>query len=168
VVRKTNPRRIVIIGPTQWNSISELKNLELPDDRHLIATVHYYSPFEFTHQGAEWNPDTNRWLGTRWTGSGAEKQAVERDFDTAAEWSKKHHRPIYLGEFGSYGKADMDSRARWTRFVRQSAGARGFSWAYWEFAAGFGVYDREAKAWREPLLKALIEPKRAGKSLSKP
>ncbi len=157
LVRKTNPRRIVIAGPIQWNSISELKSFELPeDDRWLIATVHYYSPFEFTHQGADWMPEAGRWLGTTWTGSEAEKQAVERDFDTAAEWGKVHKRPIYLGEFGAYHKADMDSRAAWTRFIRESAERRKFSWAYWEFGSGFGAYDVAKKQWHEPLLGALV------------
>ena len=36
------------------------------------------------------------------------------------------------------------------------ASTRGFSWAYWEFGAGFGVYDREAKAWVEPIRQALL------------
>jgi endoglucanase len=40
--------------------------------------------------------------------------------------------------------------------VVKEAEARGFSWAYWEFAAGFGAYDRDKKAWRDPILKALV------------
>ena len=74
----------------------------------------------------------------------------------AAEWAKKNNRPVYLGEFGAFEKADMESRAKWTAAVVKEAEARGFSWAYWEFAAGFGAYDRDKKAWREPLMKALI------------
>jgi endoglucanase len=31
----------------------------------------------------------------------------------------------------------------------------GFSWAYWEFCAGFGVYDLVKKEWRPELLGAL-------------
>ena len=50
------------------------------------------------------------------------------------------------------------TRVLWTTFVRSEIEKRGFSWAYWEFGAGFGVYDREAKVWREELLNALIEP----------
>ena len=33
----------------------------------------------------------------------------------------EHRRPIYLGEFGAYSKADLASRARWTAFVAQQA-----------------------------------------------
>jgi endoglucanase len=50
----------------------------------------------------------------------------------------------------------MESRARWTATVRAAAEARGFAWAYWEFGAGFGIYDRDAETWRVPLLTALM------------
>jgi endoglucanase len=30
------------------------------------------------------------------------------------------------------------------------------SWAYWEFGAGFGVYDREQNRWNDALLRALV------------
>jgi endoglucanase len=287
VVRESNPERAIIVGPTNWNSITSLGQLELPDDPNLIVTVHFYEPFEFTHQGAEWaNPipptgvlwtGGDRHFSTRWqnksqaTGAnfitengqeflqiefetseaefklhsilgsrgytqlalqtdrtielriacnenedrahevlveaetetvielsecgnpekitdialqnasgevqtfllgrlefrGSNKilvpfddqgTALREKFDEGAEWSAKHNRPIFLGEFGAYSKADMDSRVLWTTFVRSEIEKRGFSWAYWEFGAGFGVYDREAKAWREGLLNALVEP----------
>lgn len=50
----------------------------------------------------------------------------------------------------------MTRLVSWTAAVAREAEARGFSWAYWEFGAGFGVYDRDVKAWREPLLRALM------------
>ena len=50
----------------------------------------------------------------------------------------------------------MESRARWTRFVAQSALERKMSFAYWEFCSGFGVYDPQRNAWIEPLKDALL------------
>lgn len=65
-----------------------------------------------------------------------------------------------LGEFGSYNKADMESRARWTKFVADTAVARGMSFHYWEFCAdGFGLYDQQTKSFRKPLLDAVLPPK---------
>jgi endoglucanase len=157
IVRASNPKRAVIVGPGMWNNAANLKNLKLPaDDRLLIVTFHYYNPFHFTHQGAEWVKDSGKWLGTRWQGTPKQKQAVLKDLEAAAQWAKKEKRPLFLGEFGAYAKADLDSRARWTAFIREQAEQRGMSWAYWEFASGFGAYDREAKRWRQPLLSALV------------
>ena len=59
-IRLSNPNRVIFVGPSQWNSISELVNLSLPaTDSNLVVTVHCYDPFLFTHQGATWpGPDT--------------------------------------------------------------------------------------------------------------
>jgi endoglucanase len=53
-IRRTNPGRTLFIGPGQYNATVELSRLILPDDANLIATVHNYDPFLFTHQGATW------------------------------------------------------------------------------------------------------------------
>jgi len=159
-VRQSNPHRAVIIGPANWNDIKQLNSLELPkDDRNIIVTAHYYLPFRFTHQGAPWSPGAESWLGTKWAGSDEEKRAIRKDFDEAAAWAGKNNRPFFIGEFGTYEKADMDSRIRWTKFVSDEAINHGFSFAYWEFCLSMGLYDRETKSWRKPLLDAVIPPK---------
>lgn len=158
VVRKTNSTRPVILGPAQWNSIGSLDRLELPkDDPNLILTVHFYDPFEFTHQGASWAKGADRWKGRKWSGSGAEQNVIRQQLKKASQWAKERNRPVFLGEFGAFQVAEMDSRARWTRFLAREAEKLGFSWAYWEFCSGFGVYDPQALAWRRPLRAALLE-----------
>jgi endoglucanase len=156
-VRSGNPTRPVIVGPVQWNAIAALEKLELPDDRHLIVTIHFYEPFHFTHQGASWVKGSDKWKGQKWTGTEAEKDAIRKALEKAAAWGKAHDRPIFLGEFGAYQAADMDSRARWTRFVAREAERLGFSWANWEFCSGFGAYDAQTDEWREPLKSALLK-----------
>ncbi len=53
-VRQTNPDRLVIIGPVQFNHPVRLTELRLPDDPNLMVTVHVYDPTDFTAQGAPW------------------------------------------------------------------------------------------------------------------
>lgn len=156
VIRSTNPDRTVIIGPVQWNSIQKLDSLSLPsDDRNIIATVHYYSPFQFTHQGAPWTDQKDK-LGVLWKATPEEQAAVRNDLDKARAWADKEHRPIYLGEFGAYDKAEMPSRARYVGFVSREAEKRGWSWAYWQFDSDFILYDVRADHWIEPLRDALV------------
>ena len=155
-IRASNPTRLIVVGPASWNNLHHLDRLNLPKDDRLIVTFHYYSPFEFTHQGASWTKGSEKWLGRKWTASEAEVKALAGEMDKAAAWGKKHGRPLYLGEFGAFSKADMDSRARWTRAVREMAEARGMAWAYWEFGSGFGAYDIQTEKWREPLKQALV------------
>ncbi|MFN0069264.1 MAG: glycoside hydrolase family 5 protein [Limisphaerales bacterium] len=156
IVRGRHPRRPVVIGPADWNAAGALTRLKLPPgDRNIIVTFHYYEPFAFTHQGAEWVKESPP-LGKKWMGTTEDKAAIRAQFDAAAAWARRENRPLHLGEFGSYSKADLDSRVRWTRTVREEAERQGFSWAYWEFGSGFGAFNRETGAWREPLLRALV------------
>lgn len=81
---------------------------------------------------------------------------VRRALNTARDWSVKTGIPIWLGEFGAYEMADLESRARWTQTVRQESEDRQIPWTYWEFAAGFGAYCLNTHQWVQPLLDALI------------
>nr|HMN63155.1 glycoside hydrolase family 5 protein [Anaerolinea sp.] len=87
VIRESNPNRTIILGPGNWNSISNLYELKLPsNERNVIVTVHYYLPFPFTHQGAEWVDGADAYLGTKWSASKTETYTVDKDFDVAASW----------------------------------------------------------------------------------
>lgn len=155
VVRTSNPTRNVIVGPAFWNNISHLPQLKLPEnDRHLIATVHYYLPMEFTHQGASWNPDTSK-LGVTW-GTDAERARMKKDFDDVQAWAKANDRPMLMGEFGAYDKGDMASRVAYTAAAAREAEARGWAWAYWQFDSDFIAYDIKADAWVAPIHDALV------------
>jgi hypothetical protein len=53
-VRYEDANRIYIVGGNNYNSLDALKDLgKLPDDK-ILYTFHFYEPFIFTHQGAEW------------------------------------------------------------------------------------------------------------------
>jgi aryl-phospho-beta-D-glucosidase BglC (GH1 family) len=161
IIRRSNPARTVIIGPDPWNSFKQLESLHLPEeDRNLIVTFHYYDPFAFTHQGTPWTGQRDK-TGVSWQGAEKERQAIEQDFETVQAWAKQQNRPIYLGEFGAYEKGDMDSRARWTAFVARQAGMRGWSWAYWQFAGDFVLFDMASQKWVQPIREALVPPPRA-------
>jgi len=157
IIRASNPGRTLIIGPGNWNGIETLNTLKLPEnDRNIIVTVHFYHPMRFTHQGASWTSEFKNLSGIKWTGTPDEINEVESKLQVAADWSLKNKRPIYLGEFGSYDKADMDSRARYTAFVARTAEKLGFSWAYWQFDADFIVYNIDKETWVQPILNALM------------
>ena len=154
VVRQSNPNRLVLISPVDWGDAAALDKLKLPNEEQLIVTVHNYHPANFTHQGAEW---VKPMLPTGVPCCDDKQHAqIVAGLDLAKAWSAQNHYPIYLGEFGSYQTAAMPDRERYTRLMRQEIEKRGFSWAYWEFASGFGVYDAASKAYRTPLMQALM------------
>jgi acetate kinase len=49
-----SPYHTLIVGPSSWNSYSDLNLLPVYTDSNLIYTFHFYDPFVFTHQGATW------------------------------------------------------------------------------------------------------------------
>jgi endoglucanase len=154
-IRAVDPDRTVLIGPAPMNDIHALPTLDLPDDERVRATVHYYAPLRFTHQGAPWVDGADRWRDVGWGGDGrggdADRAAVTADLERLAG-----HGAVFVGEFGTYERADLASRVRWTAHVRGELERLGLDWCYWDFATDFGVYDPAAEAWREPLRKALL------------
>jgi endoglucanase len=159
VVRKTNPTRIVVVGPTHWNSLNDLPLLKLPPDPNLLVTFHYYEPFHFTHQGATWAGEEVKNLhGVTW-GSEEDRAAIRTDFDKVAAWSSANHRPILLGEFGAYDKSGtpLVLRADYIAADRSEAERHGFGWAYWQFEGDFVAWDMANQRWVEPIVRALIQ-----------
>jgi endoglucanase len=154
-VRASNPSRTVLIGPGEWNAIGELPKLRLPPDRNLIVAIHNYDPFPFTHQGVEWLPHPFP-LGATCCDA-AQRKVVSDVLDAAVKWSRDKGYPLHLGEFGTFDKVDMQSRAAYARMVRDEAERRGIGWTYWTFASDFGMYSLETGQWLEPLRRALLD-----------
>ncbi|MBN2281139.1 MAG: glycoside hydrolase family 5 protein [Candidatus Marinimicrobia bacterium] len=158
LIREHNPDRPVVIGTANWGGISDMNKLVVPEgEENLILTIHYYEPFQFTHQGAEWTDGSDEWLGRKWLGTADEQYAVLQHFQQIKSFADARNMPVFLGEFGAYKKADMASRATWTSFIVNSAGQFGFSWAYWEFCSGFGIYNPADGTWNTYLVNALIQ-----------
>lgn len=156
-IRKTNPDRIVVMGTAEWGGLGGLSKLEVPDDEDIILSIHYYNPFQFTHQGAEWSGEQSQaWLGTKWLDTEADREVITNEFKVAKSFSETHNLPVHIGEFGAYSKADLASRVRWTTYLSRWFEEQGFSWAYWEFSAGFGIYNPTTKKILEPLADALL------------
>ncbi|WP_439506797.1 glycoside hydrolase family 5 protein [Sediminibacterium sp.] len=64
-LRKEDPDRIFIIGGANYNGINELLNMGKlsTDDGKLLYTFHFYEPYIFTHQGADWTPEKTYMVG---------------------------------------------------------------------------------------------------------
>jgi endoglucanase len=155
-IRAVSPERTITLSGVEYGSAWSLRNLSMPSSDNTAAIFHYYEPFKFTHQGAMWMQGSNAWIGTKWTGSDEEKKAVTDALDIAADWSKQTGIPVVMNEFGSINTADPASRQLWTDFLTREAEKRGIGWMYWEFCAGFGVFDSKTMKWDQKMLKSLI------------
>ena len=158
IIREKNTTRAVIVGPPFYNTVYNLGALQLPQDDYLILTIHYYDPIHFTMQGEDWFPmgKPREWIGTKWTGSEQERNAVSYTMDHILDWAKKNNRPVFIGEFGAGDHADTTSKALYFSCIRQQAELHGFSWGVFNFAVQFSLYNQSAKTWNQSLLQALI------------
>jgi aryl-phospho-beta-D-glucosidase BglC (GH1 family) len=156
-IRKTNPSRKVLLGTASYGGTAGVRDLNPPNDPNLILSVHYYNPFNFTHQGADCAGNKDKYIGTKWEDLTWERNQVIADFEYAIQWAKQKNMPLHVGEFGSYELADMESRAKWTTFIARWLESQGASWAYWEYSAGFGIYDPTKNIFKTPLVDALLK-----------
>jgi endoglucanase len=156
--------RIIMVGTANWGGPTGLAQLDLPDSAdatNTIITIHWYEPFHFTHQGAEWVGGSSAWIGTTWLGTSVEQADLIDLYEGVEAWKDDVgiDFEIFVGEFGVYAKhARPEYRKAWTAFVAREAEARGMSWAYWEFDQGFGAYNRDAGEWRPEIFDALLPP----------
>jgi endoglucanase len=109
IIRNVDADRVVIISGLNSDEPQTMQHIDLPDqDRNIILTVHYYKPFVFTHQGAPWSELKTSPL-IPW-GTASDRDDVQKDFAAIGRWARG--RPVYLGEFGVYEKAGIESRAQ--------------------------------------------------------
>jgi endoglucanase len=71
----------------------------LPNDDNLIVTIHSYSSFSFTHQGAAWITPVMP-VGVSCCNTSQVTQ-MTTPLDSAKAWSTATHYPVFLGEFGA-------------------------------------------------------------------
>lgn len=156
LIRKTNPGRTIIIGTPNLGQSWTIGLLDLPENEwNLIVQIHYYLPHLFTHQGLAY-ARAESGVGTKWAGTDEEKRPLIRDFNYCTKWSKTQFRPINLGEFGVNEKADIVSRARYIKFIRELAEKNGMSFHIWGFREVFRIFDEETGKWHQPVLNALV------------
>jgi endoglucanase len=58
------------------------------------------------------------------------------------EWSEAYGRPVHIGEFGAYTKADEQSRANFYSAFRRTAEREKLGWCIWDWSAGFRYWDQ--------------------------
>jgi endoglucanase len=144
-IRESNPDRPVIVGGEFWSGINSLATLELPADRYIVPTFHYYDPFEFTHQGATWVAPVPP-MG-RVYGSSADKALLAADVAKVRAYVARTGKTPFMGEFGANEKIPTDQRILYQRNVRVAFDAIGIGSCAWGFTNTFPLYDSARKAW---------------------
>jgi endoglucanase len=109
MVRQSNPTRTVILSGDSWGNFEGVDNLRIPPDPNIMVSVHFYEPFEFTHQGAKWMEKPPP-LGPDW-GKVREIKKLAAYAEEIAKWQEAKNAPIFLGEFGAASISPRPSRS---------------------------------------------------------
>jgi endoglucanase len=166
-IRKIDKKRTLIVGASNFNSIYELSRTNPLDDNNIIYTFHFYEPFFFTHQGAEWvgdqvattgvpfpynaesfptlNPKAkNTWGETNYYQyrTDGNEQSVRDKLQIVKNWGLKYNVPLLCGEYGAYNKySDLESRCRYIKAVRQTLKAMHMPGILWDYSTNFSLFD---------------------------
>lgn len=151
-VRATNPTRPVVIGGQNWSGINSLTTLPLPDDPYLVATFHFYDPFNFTHQGAPW-VDPSPPIGATY-GSAADQAELAAAVQKAQDFMDRTGRPVFMGEYGAYDIIPMDQREAYYRSVTDAFKSADIDGCVWGYTNSF-EFRAENGDWHQGLLDAI-------------
>jgi len=166
-IRRADLNRTLIVGASNFNSIYELSRFVRLADENIIYTFHFYEPFLFTHQGAEWAGDQESTVGVPFPynaekfpiinpkakNTDGEKNYNEYPIDgnelsvrdklqIVKNWADKYDVPLLCGEYGVYGKyAAQDSRCRYISTVRRTLTELGIPGLLWDYNGNFSIFN---------------------------
>jgi len=142
-----NKTRYLLI-PTYGAStdLPAMESLELPDDDHLIVSLHLYDPYDFAL-----NPvGTDQWDPKQIS----DTQEIDTIFQNINNTYTKKAIHVLLTEFGAIDKSNEADRAVWTKYVLDHAQKQNITCIWWDDS----LFDRSALTWHYPSITAQLCP----------
>lgn len=168
-IRQVDTVHTIIVGPANWNSYQNLRNLPQYTDTNLIYTFHFYDPFLFTHQGATWtSPSLQSLAGVPFPYDPARMPACPADLRgtwvesalnsypnegtvqrlqdllyIARQFQQERNVPVFCGEFGVFIPNSPEAdRVTWYKWVRIILENYRIPWTIWDYRGGFGLFEK--------------------------
>jgi len=170
-IREKLPEHTLLATGAFWSNLSGLLSLQPVDDPNVWYNFHFYEPHIFTHQGATWGADYEKYLRQVPYPSSPESveqaillvedetlkqylrvygeqrwngQKIEAEILKAVAWAEKYGVRLLCNEFGAYRDYCLPPfRQAWIRDVRLALEKYQIGWAMWEFDGSFGLVFRE-------------------------
>ncbi len=183
-------RRIRAIAPDVWilvggyyhNSAVAVKDIDVPNDGHIVYNFHCYEPLIFTHQGADWIPTMDPAFRIPVTASFAQMAEADVAMGTlscagyerfpkdtvlssayfeafmaeAVAVAQQKGVPLYCGEYGVIDRAAPEDAVAWYRMIHAAFEQYGIGHAAWSYREmDFGLSDARMDAVRAELIRYL-------------
>jgi len=148
-IRKTNPTRVVVLAPNQWNGSWKLWDCEVPKikdkngnmvfDENIILSVHIYSPMHFTHQGVGENERNVHWEDEF-------EEAFTAELELCADYEKRTGRTVWISEWAAnihYHDASCVESciSKYYKKFSSTCAKLDISYAVWDFYDYWSIYD---------------------------
>jgi len=160
-IREFAPVTKIVVGGIRWNSASSLQLLDAPYDENIVFTYHFYDPFLFTHQGAQWIKEMSG-LTVRYPGDIKDYRRISRELNSydsgfnsigemgigyleermlpAINTAKKYNVLLYCGEYGVDSHAPKESTVNWYMDIRKVFDKYDIARAAWTYKSlSFGI-----------------------------
>lgn len=144
-----NSARTLII--TSYAASAEEKAMNdvvVPDDSHVIVSLHYYAPWKFSD-------------GQSTTFGDKEKFELDNKFARMKSIFIDNGIPVIIGEFGCVAVADDSTRADYYSYYISAAKSQGIKCFVWDNGlssgdSAYGIFDRGALKWNDTLLSGVM------------
>lgn len=144
-VRKTGgnnaTRTLVITGHAAAMNETAIKAIKVPDDEHIIVSIHAYSPYNFALNEEGTSSFTD-----------ADKAELDKNFDLIKTNFIDKGIPAIIGEFGSLDKNNTSDRVKHMEYYVKKAKEHGITCFIWDngVVSGegkFGLLNRKDCTW---------------------
>ncbi|MGN0492914.1 MAG: glycoside hydrolase family 5 protein [Acutalibacteraceae bacterium] len=139
-IRKLNPTRVIALATNDNNGTWNLFNTQVPvGDENIIISIHNYDTMSFTHQGATWIGSE---YGNKTHFDDEARNAIKEHMDYCKLYEERTGRKVWISEWGVYqGIADKEDISDYVDYFSNICKELDIAYCYWEFCAGYGVYD---------------------------
>jgi len=169
-LRFEDANRIYIIGGTNYNNIDQLKEMGKISDNKLFYTIHFYEPYIFTHQGAEWTgnksfitnipypyqknlmPELLPELKGTSTEMDYNKYAVEgtdtfikERFSGITQFCNINNMPLICTEAGVISLAEQQYRENYLTDITSVMNENGIQCVLWDYNDKFSIKESDKK-----------------------
>lgn len=182
-LRMLEPDRMLVLDPGSHSSISQLKNLEIPEnDKNLILSVHFYTPHLITHYQAPWMDGlknlsiplhypgqlvaqadydtisiTRHKEVVRYYNGYYDKNVLKSRLQEAIDISTAKGLQLHIGEIGCIDKTPTEIKHNWYRDVVSILKENNIAFSIWGYKSNFGILTDYGSVKDKTLIDIITE-----------
>ncbi len=142
-------RTLIVTGYAASAEDAAMNDIIVPDDDHVIVSLHYYAPWKFSD-------------GQSTTFGQTEKDELDAKFSSMKKKFIDKGIPLIIGEFGCVAAADDATRGEYYRYYISAANAQGIKCFIWDNGvskgeSAYGIFNRKDLTWNETIKNGAIE-----------